>query len=386
MKSVCSKKKKLVRITTVPLSLAVFCKGLLAELSADYDVLAVSSPGKELDEVGRDEGIRTVSVPMERRMSPLGDLVSLVRLARLFRRERPDAVHSMTPKAGLLAMMAAWMARVPVRVHTFTGLVFPSAHGLKKRLLMLTDRMTCLCATHVLSEGEGVRRDLLSNNITRKPLPVLGHGNVRGVDLARYDRSEPVMEAARRIRESLGIGVGAFIFVYVGRLVHDKGIKELVSAFCGLRVRHPEACLLLVGGTEDCDPVDESTLAKMTAANHIYATAWQRDVRPWYAVGDVFVFPSHREGFPNVVIEACAMGLPCIVTDINGSREIIENGVNGLVVPPRDVERLREAMSHVVERRDEFHAMAARARCSVASRFEQGYVRQCLKDFYRAII
>jgi len=160
----------------------------------------------------------------------------------------------------------------------------------------------------------------------------------------------------------------------------------LVAAFLKLRKLHSEANLLLVGDAEDCDPLSDDTLAAMTIANHVFNVCWQQDVRPWYAAGDVFVFPSHREGFPNVVIEACAMGLPCIVTDINGSREIVEDGVNGLVVPPCDAENLYCAMLHAVERRDELRSMAARARGSVASRFEQDYVRQCLKDFYRATI
>lgn len=379
-------KKKIVRITTVPLSLNVLCRGILSGLAKDYDVLAVSSPGNELYEIGKREGVRTAGVPMQRRIAPLSDILALVRLFCLLRREHPDMVHSMTPKAGLLAMVAAWLAGVPVRVHTFTGLVFPSARGLKRRLLMLSDSVTCRCATHIIPEGEGVKRDLQRFGITKKTMRVLGHGNVRGIDLEFYCRTDSVMSAARHVRLSLGISQSAFVFVFVGRLVHDKGIDELAPAFCRVLAAHPETYLLLVGDEEGLDPLNASTQRLIDQTNHICKSRWQDDVRPWYAAADALVFPSHREGFPNVVIEACAMGLPCIVTDINGSREIIANGKNGVIVPPSDEQMLYEVMANVAQRPAILKVMAAHARQSVASRFEQGYVCQCLKDFYHEVL
>lgn len=173
---------KIIRTSTISDSLSTFCKGLLRELCEKdgYDVVAVSSPGEHLREIAERESVRVVPVPMERRISPVKDLKSLWRLIRVFRREKPAMVHSMTPKAGLLSMLAAWVCRVPVRVHTFTGLVFPTATGLTQKILILTDRLTCACATHIVPEGEGVRNDLVSYRITGKPLKVLGHGNVRG--------------------------------------------------------------------------------------------------------------------------------------------------------------------------------------------------------------
>ena len=220
---------KIIRSTTVPESLEAFCRGLLRELHEEdgYEVVAVSSPDRRLDEVAEREGVRTVAVPMERHISPLKDLKSLINLVRAFRKERPTMVHSMTPKAGLLSMMAAWLTRVPVRVHTFTGLVFPTAKGLTQKILILTDRITCACATHVIPEGEGVKNDLTNYRITKKPLKVLGHGNVRGIDLEHYNPELPEVKAeAAKIRKD-----GVFTFVFVGRLVGDKGINELVAAF-----------------------------------------------------------------------------------------------------------------------------------------------------------
>ena len=374
---------KIIRTTTVPGSLETFCNGLLRELQSEgYDVVAVSSPGPEMETIRKREGVRTVAVPMERRMAPLKDLKSLWGLIRVFRREKPAMVHSMTPKAGLLCMMAAWFCRVPVRVHTFTGLVFPTAKGMTQKILIFTDRLTCACATHVIPEGEGVKADLQNYRITRKPLRVLGHGNVRGIDLDHYDRTPEVMAAATGIRRK-----GIFTFIFVGRLVGDKGINELVAAFSRLNKEIPATRLILVGGKEETlDPLNPATLREIESNPAIEEVGVQKDVCPWFAASDALVFPSYREGFPNVVIEAGAMRLPSIVTDINGSREIIIDGKNGVIIPPRNSEALYRAMRAFVTDKERTREMAGNARPLISSRYEQTYVRRCLKDFYRQIL
>lgn len=370
------KKTKIIRAATVPQSLNAFCRGVLKELSDEYEVVAISSPGDALDEVQRREGVRVVAVPMERHISIVKDLRSLWAMYRVMRRERPSLVHSMTPKAGLICMMAAWLARVPRRVHTFTGLVWPTAQGLKRRILMATDWLTCACATHVIPEGEGVKNDLLNHHITRKPIKVLGHGNVRGIILEDYNPQ--AFEVTPR---------SEFTFVFVGRIVRDKGINELVAAFDRLHREHCNTRLVLVGPREDdLDPVLPQTLARINRGEGIEAVGRQSDVKPFYANADALVFPSYREGFPNVVIEAGAMGLPSIVTDINGSREIIIEGQNGIIIPPRDEEALYQAMKSFVENPSLVADLAANARPLIASRYEQGYVRQCLYDFYHEIL
>lgn len=374
-----------MRAATVPGSLRAFCRGMLRELQQEcgYEVVAVSSPGEVLDEFAESEGVRAVGVPMERHISPLNDLKSLWRLTRVFRRERPYMVHSMTPKAGLLCMMAAWLCRVPVRLHTFTGLVFPTATGLKQRILIFTDRLTCTCATHVIPEGEGVRNDLINYHITRKPLRVLGHGNVRGIDLEHYNPELPEVRAeAAKLRSD-----EVFTFIFIGRLVRDKGINELVSAFSQLNRQYPRTRLLLVGTYEDkLDPLEAESMTEIKSNPAIEAVGRQNDVRPWLAASDAFVFPSYREGFPNVVIEAGAMGLPSIVTDINGSREIIVDGQNGIIIPPRQAETLRRAMEIFMTDKDLTRKLSAKARPMIASRYEQTYVRRCLKEFYKEIL
>ena len=375
-------KQKIIRTSTVATSLNTFCRGTLRDLSRLYDVVAVSTPDHELQEIAQREGIRVIGVPMSRPIAPLRDLVSLWRLIRVFRRERPTMVHSITPKAGLLSMIAAWICRVPVRLHTFTGLVFPTATGLKQRILILTDRITCACATHIVPEGEGVKADLINYNITRKPLQVLGYGNIRGIDLDHYRRSPEVMEKALTLRKP-----NLFTFVFIGRVVRDKGIDELVEAFSLLHSEHPQTRLILVGRAEDnLDPVSPNT--RRTIASHpaIEAVGNQSDVRPWLAASDALVFPSYREGFPNVVIEAGALDLPSIVTDINGSREIIVHGQNGIIVPPRNAQALLQAMTQFVQNPQATQAMALKARKMIASRFEKSFVQKCLFDYYKQIL
>ena len=375
-------RKKIIRTSTVSTSLNTFCRGTLRRLAQTYDVVAVSTPDDELHEMAQREGVRVVGVAMRRPISPLHDLRSLLRLIRVFRRERPDMVHSITPKAGLLSMIAAWVCRVPVRLHTFTGLVFPTATGLKKKILMLTDRITCACATHIVPEGEGVKNDLINYGITRKPLRVLGYGNVRGVDMQHYSRTPEVMAAAQPIMRS-----GVFTFVFVGRVVRDKGINELVQAFARLNAQESATRLILVGRFEDnLDPVSPQTRQTIEQNDSIEAVGSQADVRPWLAASDALVFPSYREGFPNVVLEAGAMGLPSIVTAINGSREIVVEGKNGVIVPPRDADALYAAMMRFVQQPRQVAEMAANAREMIASRFEKSFVEQCLIDYYKEIL
>lgn len=375
---------KIIRTSTIPDSLNVFCRGLLKELQKEgYTIIAVSSPGNALAEIEQREGVKTYAVPMERRISPLKDLKSLWGLIKLFRRERPDIVHSITPKAGLLSMLAAKITGVPVRVHMFTGLVFPTLKGIKRKILILTDKLTCACATHLLPEGEGVKHDLQRFHITKKPLQVLGFGNIRGIDLEAFNpEDQKVMKIAARYSKP-----NAFTFIFVGRLVREKGINELISAFCKLNKEFPETYLLLVGPYEQkIDPLNEETIKEIENNPSIEAVGIQADVRPWLLSSDALVFPSYREGFPNVVIEAGAMGLPSIVTDINGSREIIVQDINGVIIPSKNTEALYEAMKLFVESPVKVAALSENARTMVASRFDQRFVRQCLKDYYKEIV
>lgn len=374
-------KKKVLRIATVPISLNLLLQGQLRMLNEDYEMVAVSSPGKDLEEVGAREGVRTVGIRMERRISPIQDLKSLFALIKLIRKEKPWMVHTMTPKAGLLGMLAARICGVPVRLHLFTGLVFPTSTGLKRRLLMATDKLTCACATFINPEGEGVKRDLERFGITHKELHIVGNGNINGIDMTYFDRTEEVMKKAESIREK-----DCITFCFVGRIVGDKGMNELAEAFARLEKEFPSCRLLLVGDFEEkLDPVSPETKRMFLENSRVTFAGWQQDIRPYLAASDIFVFPSYREGFPNVVLQAGAMDLPSIVTDINGSSEIIRDGMNGVIIPPRDTEALWKAMRNMLADEAARRKMAANARELIGSRYDRAFLWQELKKTYKSL-
>lgn len=373
---------KIIRAFTISWSLD-FVWGMLPEMMKQYEVVLLSSPGPEMDYTEKEFGVRGICVPMDRRISLKHDFISLWRLIRAFRKERPAMVHSMTPKAGLLCMIAAWLTRVPVRVHTFTGLVFPTATGLKRKILMLTDAITCACATHVIPEGKGVMMDLQNNGITKKPMKVLGYGNVKGIDLTYYSRRPEVMELAQKLKKDR-----VFTFVFVGRIARDKGINELCKAMSMLSGFAPVRLVLVGPNEDDLDPISQEAkdlMANNPAIEYV-GEKYGEELLAYYAAADCFVLPSYREGFPNTVLEAGAMGLPCIVTDINGSREIIVEGENGVIVPPRNADALFQAMLGMVRNKPNRDYMAGKARTMIESRFEQSFVQKCLMDFYDEIL
>ena len=328
----CINKQKIIHAVTIAGSVGLF-EPIMQELKdRGCQVIALSSAGPKLNEL-KSRGYKTISVHMERRFSPINDIVSLFHLIKVFSKVKPDIVHSMTPKAGMLCMTAAWLTRVPRRVHTFTGLVWPTATGVTRRILMMTDWLTCACATHIIPEGNGVKQDL-QTHITNKPMKVLGYGNVRGVNLERFSKRSEIIKLADSLRKD-----EVFTFIFVGRIVKDKGINELMYAFKHLNIEYPNTRLLLVGTfEEEIDPLSRESIQIIKDHPSVKYVGKQigDNLVAYYAASDCFVFPSYREGFPNTVMEAGAMDLPCIVTDINGSREIIIHGKNGVIIPSKD--------------------------------------------------
>lgn len=373
---------KIIRSVTVSRSVGLFLDSIPELQQKGYEVISVSSFGPELNRL-REMGVKVIEVPMKRRISPIEDIRSLFCLIKVFNREKPSMVHSMTPKAGLLCMVAAWLTRVPHRVHTFTGLVWPSAVGLSRKILMFTDWLTCVCATHVIPEGQGVLCDL-RQYITKKPMKVLGYGNVRGVDMVRFSlRPEIVTQSLALKKKDL------FTFIFVGRIVGDKGVNELVWAFTKLHEKYENIRLFLVGNYEaNLDPLKPESLEYINTNSAIEAVGpkYGDNLLAYYAASNCFVLPSYREGFPNTVLEAGALSLPSIVTDINGSREIIEHGMNGLIIPSKNAVALFNAMEQVMQNKEDTRKWASNARSMIESRFEENFVRQCLCEFYDEIM
>lgn len=380
--------KKLIRVSTVPISLNILLKGQLEFLSRHYDLTAVSGAGPDLEEVKSREGVKVHALEMQRQISPVKDFKALLELYRYFKKEKPDIVHSITPKAGLLSMLAAKMAGVPVRMHTFTGLIFPTRTGAMQQLLIRMDRLLCTAATHIYPEGNGVKQDLMKYKITAKPLKVLANGNVNGIDLAWYDPALYSGEQNTALRTSLGIGEGDFVFIFIGRLVRDKGMNELLAAFTQLYAESAakNMKLLLVGPLEqELDPVLPETLEKITGHPAVITTGFQPDVRPYLAAAQALVFPSYREGFPNVVLQAGAMGLPAVVTDISGCNEIIVEGKNGWIIPPKDAASLQNAMRRLTETPELYASTKQNARTMITTRYEQSVVWNALLEEYRRV-
>lgn len=374
--------KKLIRISTVPVSLNILLKGQLKYLSAPYELIAVSGAGKDLDEVREREGVQTKAIDMARGISLFRDIRALWKLYGYFRQVKPDIIHSITPKAGLLSMVAGWMAGVPVRMHTFTGLIFPSKTGVFQKILIIMDRLLCACATSIYPEGEGVKRDLIRYRITRKPLKVIGNGNVNGIDTTYFSRTALDEESLSQLRNTWNIGLDDFVFIFIGRLVKDKGMNELVSAFVRVNQQFPQTKLLLVGDEEpELDPLTIETIETIRNHRNIIPTGFQSDVRPFLAVSNVLVFPSYREGFPNVPMQAGAMGLPCIVTDINGCNEIIQDNVNGVIIPVKDISALVRAMLELLEK-EELNRLGKNARQMIIERYKQQRIWELIKQEY----
>lgn len=344
-------KKKIIRITTVPESLGSLLRGQLKFMSDYFEVVGVSSSGNgRLDEVGNRENIRIAPIEMTRQITPINDLKSVWQLYKFLKKEKPLIVHTHTPKAGTLGMMAAFMARVPYRLHTIAGLPLLEATGFKRKLLDTVEKITYAFATKIYPNSVGLRDIIIKHNYTSlKKLKIIGNGSSNGIDTEYFDPHLITATEKQELRQKLGIEKNDFVFIFVGRLVKDKGINELIEAFLEIGKKHKNTRLLLVGPFEKhLDPLNPETEKHIIDNKKVHMVGWQDDVRPYFAISDCLVFPSYREGFPNVVMQAGAMGLPSIVTNINGCNEIIKDGINGTIIPTKDVNSLFNAMDNYI--------------------------------------
>ena len=408
-------RKKLIRVTTADISLNSLLKGQLNFLNQYFEVIGVAKDTGVLKVVSEREGIRVVDAPIERPISLVKDIKGLWFLYRLFRKEKPWCVHANTPKGSLLAMIAAWFACVPHRVYTVTGLRYQGAHGLLRMILKTMERLSCLFATNVIPEGQGVLQCLKRDNITKKSLQVIHYGNINGKDTEFFSRDNAIQtaslkladkhiflrnlsekEARSLVRSELGFSNNDFIFVFIGRLVNDKGLGELADALRKLEDEKLEIKLLLIGEIDgEDDALAKDKLNYLMQSKNIKYIGVQSDIRPYLMASDVLVFPSYREGFPNVPLEAGALGLPAIVTNINGSNEIIEDGVNGKIIQaPLDNKGVRvnditielyTMMKWFYYHPEEVKRMGENARPIICERYEQHNVWKALLEYYKQL-
>lgn len=375
--------KKLIRVTTADISLSSLLKGQLRFLNSEFEVVGLASDTGVLKEVGEREGIRVIDVPMHREISVVSDFRCLLKLIRVFRKEQPFIVHSNTPKGSLLSMIAAKIVSVPNRLYLVTGLRYQGASGFGRWLLKNMERMTCLCATKVIPEGEGVKKTLIKDRITDKPLEVIHNGNINGIDTFYFSR-EASPKSRDEIRSEIGLTKDDFAFIFIGRIVRDKGMNELADAMRILGRTHSDIKLILVGSFEsELDPLASGNEEFFKSSFNVKYVGRQADVRPFLLAADALVFPSYREGFPNVVLQAGALGLPSIVTDINGCNEVISEGFNGVLIPPRNIDALIEKMTWFIEHPKEVNEMALNSRDIIVSKYEQKDVWNALLQMYK---
>ncbi len=375
------KKPKLIRITTIPLSLQKLLEGQLRFMSDYFEVTVISSEKEKLEAYAKEEGVNFYYTHLTRKITPFQDVLAIIKLFFYFRKVKPAIVHTHTPKAGMVGMIASFLARVPNRLHTVAGLPLMETKGLKRTILIWVEKLTYRCATKVYPNAKGLLEFITENKLSiPKKTKIIGSGSSNGIDLDYFSPSTQILETRSSIRKEYGINQDAFVFIFVGRLVGDKGINELIAAFSKISKERNNTVLLLVGSYEnDLDPLFPETLTAIKSDKKIITTGFQNDVRPFFSASDALVFPSYREGFPNVVLQAGAMGLPSIVSDINGCNEIITANENGLIVPVKNGEALVAAMKSFIEDKEVYLKLKANSR----SLIEKKYKRQ---DMWKAIL
>ena len=373
-------RKRICLVCAEPATFDAFLAPHAARLGADYEVSVVAN--------GRPRTADAVNaifhaVPLARAISPLRDLLALRALVRLFRAERFDAVHSFTPKAGLLAMLAARIAGVEVRLHTFTGQVWATKRGLARWFLRQLDRIVVRCATSVLADSPSQADFLVAQGIVaRTGVTVIGDGSICGVNLARF---KPDAAARRAVRAELGVVDDTVVFLFLGRLKRDKGVRELAAAFHAASAAHANVALALVGPDEEnLQPELRATLADCVARVRFVGQTAQPE--RYLAAADVLCLPSHREGFGSVIIEAAACGCPCVASKIYGVTDAVEAGRTGLLHPPGDVAALTRCLERMATERDLIATLGGKARARVERLFGERRITDGLAEFYARVL
>lgn len=377
-----------MHITTVPMSLG-FLRGQTGFVAArGFEVTAVSSPGDELEAFGRRESVAVRAVEMPRRITPLHDLRAVNGLRRVLREVRPQIVHAHTPKGGLLGMIAATLSRVPVRIYHMRGLALMGATGRRRRLLYLTEWLSCRLAHSVLCVSHSIREIAIAEGLCPpEKIRVLAGGSGQGVDAeGRFDPRNLPPDARAETRARCGIPDAAVVLGFVGRIVRDKGIVELEEAWRALRGEFPELHMLLVGPFEPQDPVPAEVEERLRGDPRVHLVGMDRETPLYYAAMDLVVLPTYREGFPNVPLEAASMQRAVVATRIPGCTDAVEDGVTGTLVPPREAAPLAHAirayLSDPALRRR--HGEAGRAR--VLRQFRREPIWEAIHQEYRRLL
>lgn len=381
-------RKKLIRITTVPISLDKLLDGQLNFMNSYFEVIAISSNLNDLEKIKSKEEVKVYSVEMTRKITPIKDIIAVFKMYLFFKKQKPFIVHTHTPKAGIVGMLASRLAGVHQRIHTVAGLPLLEAVGVKRKILNFVERLTYSCATKVYPNSFGLEKIIIENRFCSKnKIKVIANGSSNGIDVDHFSAENVSKEITNELKNKLGIARNDFVFIFVGRLVKDKGINELISAFESLAKANTNFKLLLVGTLEtDLDPLFPCTIETIKNHPSIISMGWQEDVRPYFSVSNVLVFPSYREGFPNVVLQAGAMGLPSIVTNINGCNEIIEDYKNGLIIPVKNESALEQAMLKIYLQNELYILLKNNSRDQIVAKYKQELVWNALLNEYQNLL
>ncbi|MGI6723472.1 MAG: glycosyltransferase family 4 protein [Arcobacteraceae bacterium] len=371
--------KKLIIITTVPMSLATLVKGQAKYLSSYFDVKLVTSFSEKNQEISKAEGVELKSIDMTRQITIIKDLKALIELYKYFKNQKPDIVYTFTPKAGLLGMMASFLSRVPVRIHNVVGMPLMEATGKKFILLKFIERLTYLFSTNLFCNSFGLKK-FINENLTKKDVKVIAQGSINGVDTELFKNTK-TLDEKELIRDKFKIDKKDFVITFVGRIVKDKGINELIEAFINLSKKYNNLKLLLVGDYEEhLNPIKNENKILIDSLDSIITVGFQNDIRDFLSITDLFVLPSYREGLPNSLIEAGSFGIPLLATNINGCNEIIDDGITGILVEKKSAKKLEEAIDKLLEDKELYNSIKLKVRDRIIEKYEQKYFWNELKN------
>lgn len=382
--STASRPPRIACLATDPITARFLMAGQLGFLrQSGFDVTLIAGPGEDLEVTAKRENVQVVSVPMSREITPLQDWRSLLQLTDVLQELKPDLVNAGTPKAGLLGMLAATRARVPVRIYTLRGLRMETATGLKRLILTTTERIAARCAHKVICVSPSLRQAFIDFRLgAANQTVVLGGGSSNGVDTTRFASTPERQAEGLTLRRSLGIPDAAQVIGFVGRLTRDKGVAELVAAYAALLHEFEDLHLLLVGGFEEGDPLSLEMRDAIWTHPNIHITGFVNNTAPYYSAIDLLVFPSHREGLPNVPLEAAAAGRPTVGFAATGTVDAVQNGVTGILVPVGDIEGLTEAVRRYLQDAELLSQHGLNARQRVETQFRREVIWQQLAELY----
>ncbi|WP_462252934.1 glycosyltransferase family 4 protein [Ferruginibacter sp.] len=384
-----SQHKKLIRITTVPMALRYLLPGQMQFMQLNgFEVLMISADGAELNDVIKNEECRHIIVPMTRKITPLQDLKCLIQLIKIFKKEKPDIVHSHTPKAGLLGMLAAKISGVKIRIHTVAGMPLMVEKGFKLQLLKFIEKLTYAAANHIWPNSNSLYNYIVDNKFASPAkLNIIGKGSTNGINTQRFCKEAINENILVEIKNSINYSIQHTYLLCIGRLVTDKGIVELVNVFLSLQKKYGALKLILVGDyEEELDPLPETVMQQIKANANIIHIKWTQQVEYFMHIANYFVFPSHREGFPNVLLQAGAMELPIICSRIPGNIDIVEDKKTGLIFETANEQQIEKQVEYAINNNAEMCDMAETLMQIIKKDYQRENIWQNILSSYKSLL